>query len=43
MRIAVTKPGEEANEEAEVWMLSGEKARVTDFSECSILKRLKKE
>ncbi len=39
----MTKPGEEANKEAEVWKLSGEKARVTDFSECSILKRLKKE
>jgi len=26
MRIAVTKHGEEANEEAEVWKLSGEKA-----------------
>ncbi len=39
----MTKPGEEANEQAEVWKLSGEKARVTDLSECSILKRLKKE
>jgi hypothetical protein len=43
MRIAVTKPGEEANDQAEVWKLSGEKARVTGLSECSILKRLKKE
>ncbi len=39
----MTTPGEEANDEAEVWTISGEKARVTDFSECSILKRLKKE
>ncbi len=27
----MTKPGEEANEEAKIWTLSGEKARMLNF------------